>query len=430
MKKISTPSLLVLLGLFLITGNVNGQADHHFCGYDQLVRDLSEQHSAFADAFRYSFEEAQFLGESQTSTERNTLLSIPVVFHVVWNTNRPAENLAEEVILDQLAVLNEDYRKLNSDAGNIRPEFADITGDAMIQFELAEIVRVETTANYNNLIDLADTDRVKRSSQGGSDAWDPSNYLNIWICKLPGSPLIGQLLGYAYPPAGLPNWPPGSSAPSPEVDGVVVDYRTVGRNNPNPGPVIGYEALGRTATHEVGHYLGLRHIWGDPIPLFQNGCQVDDGVQDTPNAKEPSSGTTAVCGAARMSCNSLDMWENYMDYALESCQIAFTEGQISIMRGVLEGPRAGLPSIPLAVNLVERKEFKVYPNPVFNGFARFYASETPNILEVYDVVGKRVYFNDAVTNGQEIDLTGMQKGIYLITAEFDDGKATQKILIK
>jgi hypothetical protein len=428
MDKIATRLTAILLSLALLQGSANAQADRYFCGFDDLVKDLAEKHEAYGDAFRHSFYEAQLLGESQTSAERSIVLTIPVVFHVVWNTNRPAENLADEVVLDQLAVLNEDYRRLNSDAGNIRPEFADIAGDAMIQFELAEIIRVETTANYNNLVDLADTDRVKRSSQGGSDAWDTDNYLNIWICKLPGN-LLGQLLGYAYPPAGLPNWPPLSSAPSPEVDGVVVDYRTVGRNNPNPLGT-SYVAVGRTAVHEVGHYLGLRHVWGDPIPIFQNGCQVDDGVQDTPNAKDPSSSTSQVCGATRMSCNSLDMWENYMDYAEEPCQVAFTEGQIAIMRGVLEGPRGDLPSIPLAVNLSESKEFKVYPNPVYNGFARFYASEVPNSLEVYDVVGKRVYFNDAIVNGQEIDLTNMQKGIYLITAEFDNGKATQKILIK
>ena len=424
MNRIAT----LLLFSFLSTSISFAQVDRHFCGYDQLVQGLAEEHEGYGDAFRSTFEEAADLGQAQTSDERSIVLTIPVVFHVVWNTNRPAENIDDEHILDQLAVLNEDYRKLNADAVNIRPEFADIQGDAMIEFELAEIVRVETTSNYNNLIDISNTDRVKRTAQGGSDAWDTENYMNIWICKLPGN-LLGQLLGYAYPPAGLSNWPAGQGAPSPEVDGVVVDFRTVGRNNPN---TLGgsYVARGRTSSHEVGHYMGLRHIWGDPIPIFQNGCQVDDGVLDTPNAKTNSNSTSSPCGATRMSCNSLDMWENYMDYSTETCQIAFSEGQISIMRGVLEGPRGNLPSIPLAVNAVESKEFKVYPNPVYSGYARFFASEMPNNIEIYDVVGKRVYFNDAIVNGQELDVTGMQKGIYLISAEFDDGRATQKIIIK
>lgn len=415
--------------LSTVWGVSSAQHDHRLCGYDLLVQEMAEKHESFSDAFRQSFSDAQELGFAQTEAERNTLLTIPVVVHVVWNTNRPAENLDDAVILDQIAVLNEDYRKLNSDAVNIRPEFAGITGDAMIQFDLVEIVRVETTANYNNF-DIANIDRIKRTAQGGSDAWDTENYLNIWIGKLPGL-LGGQLLGYAYPPLGLPNWPAGQGAPSPDVDGVVVDFRTVGRNNPN---TLGgsYQSFGRTATHEVGHYLGLRHIWADPIPIFQNGCQVDDGVDDTPVAKAQSSSYAQVCGPGvnRQTCGSLDMWENYMDYATESCQIAFTEGQISLMRGVLEGPRAELVSVVNAVNLTEVKDFNVYPNPVFNGTTRFFASESPNSIEIYDIVGKRVYFSDAVSSGQEIDVSGMQKGIYLIVADFDSGQATQKIFVK
>ncbi|MCP4123719.1 MAG: T9SS type A sorting domain-containing protein [Bacteroidetes bacterium] len=390
------------------------------CGYDHYVRSLAEEYPGFEEAYKTTFEQAQRFGEEQSEAARSVVLTIPVVFHVVWNTNRPVENLSDAIIQEQLDVLNADFRKLNADAVNIRPEFAGITGDAMVEFEIAEIIRVETTRNFTNI------DHIKKTAQGGSDALDPSRHLNIWIAKLPGL-FGGQLLGIAYPPAGLSNWPIGSSAPSPEVDGVAVDYRTVGLNNPDPF----YEGVnGRTCVHETGHYLGLRHIWGDAIPIFQDGCQVDDGVADTPKQRDKYQTLGSCPSATATSCLTHDMWENFMDYTGDACQIAFTEGQINIIRGVLEGPRAGLVSTPLGSNLLERKEFNVYPNPVYNGFAKFYSSELPNSLEIYDVVGKRVYMNNTITSGQELDLSGMQKGIYLISASFDDGKATQKIIIK
>lgn len=392
----------------------------HRCGYDEYVLELAREYPGFEQAYRATFEEARRLGEQQSAEARSTVVTIPVVVHVVWHTNRPVENLDEAVILDQIAVLNEDYRKLNADAGNIRPDFAGITGDAGIEFELVEIVRVETTR------DFAVVDDVKKEWKGGSNAWDTERYLNIWICKMPGV-LGGQILGMAYPPAGLSNWPIGSSAPHPSLDGVAIDYRTVGRNNPEPF----YTGVsGRTCTHEVGHYLGLRHIWGDAVPIFEDGCQVDDGVADTPKQRDKYQTLGGCPSDNAQSCLSLDMWENYMDYTGDACQIAFTEGQINIMRGVLEGPRAGLVSVPLTAGEFRTSEFRVHPNPVYNGVARFYSPDRPDRVEIYDLVGKRVYASTTMRDGQEIDLTGMQKGIYLITAEYGDGRVTQKIIVK
>ena len=380
----------------------------------------------YAIAYEGIFNEIKQLGEN--STRRSQVLTIPVVVHIVWHTNRPEENLPDSVIEDQIRVLNESYRFTNPDKVNLRDTFNAIVGDAMIEFELAGVVRVETTRNYG----FNNTDNAKKSSTGGSDAWDTDHYLNIWVFKLP-SLLGGQLLGQAYPPPGLPNWPfpTNLGAPSANVDGVIVDFRVFGSNNPNSFG--SYDARGRTTVHEVGHYLGLRHIWGD------GNCGSDDGVDDTPKANNSSTSFSNVCNPNRNSCgnepegypNRPDMWENYMDYANEPCQVALTEGQIHIMRGALEGPRAGLlePQVN-SINLVQDKNFGVYPNPVYNGVARFYASERPNSIAIYDLVGTQVYYKEDITLGQELNFDGLPKGIYLITASFDEGKATQKIILK
>ncbi len=421
MKRIST-LLLLLLTVFLGFS----QEQRTLCGYDHQIATMAAEDPNFMDAYNQHLDKMRSIGEN--STQRNAVLTIPVVIHIVWHTNRPEENLDDSVIIDQMRVLNEAYRFNNPDKVNLRDTFSSIVDDAMIEFTLAGIVRKETSANFG----FNQTDRAKHDWSGGSKAWDTKRYLNIWVFKLP-SLLGGQLLGMAYPPPFLPNWPfpTNLGAPSESVDGVIVDFRVFGSNNPNPFG--SYDARGRTSVHEVGHYLGLRHIWGD------GSCGADDGAKDTPRANANSNSFNDPCDPNRNVCHNEandgqpdrpDMWENYMDYSTESCQVALTKDQITIIRGALEGPRAMLLSPPTAINLTQNKEFGIHPNPVYNGVARIYANEKPNSIEVFDLVGQRVYFNDNVNNGQEISFDGFQKGIYLITASFDEGQATQKVILK
>ncbi|MCB0666289.1 MAG: hypothetical protein KDC80_10720, partial [Saprospiraceae bacterium] len=169
------------------------------------------------------------------------------------------------------------------------------------------ITRYATNQNFdNNEISLKRTTR-----------WDPKRYLNIWV-----APDI-EGLGYAYLPS--PN-----DLPSPDEDGVVILTEAFG--GPNSGAIAPFN-LGRTLTHEVGHYLGLDHIWGD-------GCQVDDGISDTPNQREENydcpSHPSPSCG------NNGDMFMNYMDYVNDNCMNAFSTGQVSYMRSILGSSRAQL----------------------------------------------------------------------------------------
>ena len=258
------------------------------------------------------------------------VITIPVVFHLVYNPASSTQNISDAQILSQLDVLNEDFRRMNADAANTPEDFLGVASDVEIEFCLATvdpfgnpttgITRTETVRNFFAFPNQAN--EIKSHATGGKDAWPTSDYLNIWIGSVSGA------LGYAPYPGG-----------DPAYDGVVLHYRYTGRG----GTAASLYALGRTGTHEVGHWLNLRHIWGD------GNCSVDDLVSDTPTASGPN-GTGAPCTyPGRNSCDDgqgdlPDMFQNYMDYSLDVCMNLFTHGQTDRMRVLFEpgGPRASL----------------------------------------------------------------------------------------
>lgn len=247
----------------------------------------------------------QRIEQSQTNRVDGDIITIPVVVHVLYRTS--AENISTAQIQSQIDVLNEDYRRTNSDANTIWPQAAD----TQIEFCLTTIdpngnPTTGITRKSTTKTSWGTNDAMKKSSQGGVNPWDTSKYLNIWVCNIGGG-----ILGYAQ-------FPGGSAA----TDGVVNSPQYFGRTGTATAPF----NLGRTATHEVGHYLNLRHIWGD------SGCGVDDFVSDTPESDASNGG----CATNHTSCGSLDMVQNYMDYSDDSCMNLFTQGQKSRMRSVLE----------------------------------------------------------------------------------------------
>ena len=183
--------------------------------HDYVIDYLEKKHPGFKNAYAKTFDDAKTF-----SNKSGQLYTINVVVHVVWND--PSENLDDSIIFNQFEILNEDFQRLNSDTSNLRTIFQPVAGNPNIEFNVYDIIRVQTNETFG--ISLSGLpDHVKQTSQGGSDAFYPEYFLNIWICKLDN--LFGALFGYAYPPAGLANWPPNSNAPSPELDGVVLDYR-------------------------------------------------------------------------------------------------------------------------------------------------------------------------------------------------------------
>jgi Pregnancy-associated plasma protein-A/Repeat of unknown function (DUF346) len=238
---------------------------------------------------------------------------IPVVVHVVWNS--AAQNISDAQIQSQIDVLNKDFRATNADIAQTPSVFQPLIGDAQIEFFLAPngIVRKQTTVTS-----FGADDKVKAASTGGSDPWPTDKYLNLWVCNLGGG-----LLGYAQFPGG-----PAAT------DGVVVTYTGFGTTGTAQAPF----HKGRTATHEIGHFLNLNHIWGDD----GQGCSGTDNVADTPNQGGGNFGTPTF---PHVSCNNGpngDLFMNYMDYVDDPVMVMFTKGQVTRMEAALAGPRASL----------------------------------------------------------------------------------------
>jgi len=248
---------------------------------------------------------------------KGSTIEIPVVVHVLYNT--PAQDIDDAQVQSQIDVLNEDYSAGNKDIRNTPSLFSTVTSSGFgVHFTLAQTRRVAT-----RLKSFPANDAMKSTQKGGDDAVDPTKYLNMWSCNL------GQnLLGYAQFPGG-----PTST------DGVVILYSAFGSRVKDPsGTFISTYDLGRTATHEIGHWMNLRHIWGD-----DNGsCSGSDLVDDTPNQASQNFGCPTF---PHISCsNNGDMSMNYMDYTDDACMYMFSKGQQARALAVFAsgGPRAAL----------------------------------------------------------------------------------------
>jgi hypothetical protein len=416
------------------------QTQNEPCGFDIWMRHVHEHQpqraASIADDYR-------FLLENFSSNHRDGVLQVPVVFHIVYNN--ADQNLPDSVIFSQIEVLNEDYRRLNANASETREIFLPVAADAEIEFYLAQedpngnptngIVRTATSRSgfTLNLFSQVNTlDEVKSSATDGSDAWDTERYLNIWVCNIEAG-LLGQIFGMAYPPNGVPNWPANSAEPTPEVSGVIAHYTTIGRNNPVANQDgITTNNLGRTCTHEIGHYFGLRHIWGDG---FFNGCNVDDGLADTPNC---SAASGQNCNFNANTCTDSpvdfpDMVENYMDYSIESCQNIFTQDQIDMMRYALTEFRPGLLQNPSRVtNTRFSAQLQLYPNPAQN-LINFQTlnGQIINSIEIFDVSGKLIMaHNQLEQNNVQISVLGFSPGIYIAKVYANGILANKKIVVQ
>ena len=239
-------------------------------------------------------------------------IEIPVVVNVLYRTS--AENISDARIAEQISVLNKDFGATNSDISKVPSEFSAVAaGDTKVRFRLAKTVRKSTTVRS-----WKTNDAMKKSSSKGIDATDPTQYFNIWVV---GD--MSSILGYATFPESSGLW----------NDGVVLAAPFVG--------VTGASApynLGRTATHEVGHYLNLRHIWGDAN--CGSDLVADTPTQTTANYGKPTYPLMNTCGGVSRSV----MFMNYMDYVDDAAMFMFSAGQKDRMQAVLTstGARKGL----------------------------------------------------------------------------------------
>ena len=258
---------------------------------------------------------------------------IPIVVHVIHN-GEPygvGTNITNEQIYSQIEVLNEDFKRMNADTLDTQPEFLPVASKLNVEFVLARqnengqpttgIVREQ---GNKTAYDITVSDRELLSSYSH---WNPDVYLNIWVTDL-----VGQNIGLAqFPdygesqaPDGLPGLDDKPNKDNEAIDGLVIDYKVFGSEEKVPGLDLKNQYnLGRTATHEIGHFFGLLHTWGD------GGCTVDDYVGDTPNSDNDYSGLCLP--ADHVSCGTNDMFENYMYYTDDACMNIFSTGQVGRM---------------------------------------------------------------------------------------------------
>jgi PKD repeat protein len=284
------------------------------CATDYLESEIRNNNPELDQKFQeldaFNRELAQTSDQSQKTSA--AILTVPVVVHVMYADE--TDNITMDQIIDAIDVINIDFRRQNADTILTRSIFQSVAADMEIEFKLA---RLDPSGNCTDGVNRVQTnqaidanDNVKPLSH-----WDNKKYLNIWVVRnilLPNQP-SGTVLGYAYRPN------PGQSY---KRDGVVIRHDMMGRIGTATG-------IGRTLTHEVGHYLGLQHP-------FNNGCFGGDNCTDTPPVASSSSG----CNLNRNSCSNdnpdlPDQIENYMDYADDECTNMFTQQQSNIMRGNL-----------------------------------------------------------------------------------------------
>lgn len=318
--------------LLLIGATATAHAQRPQCGFDERLKAIETADPAKAQE-RAEFESRlqDWIARHPESRTTNATYIIPTVVHLIQSSNTAV--VSDACVQSQIDVLNADYQALNADSTAIPAEFQAIFGNTSVEFCLATIdpqgnptngiVRV-VNATYATNHTQADEAAMK-----GLSDWDPHKYFNIWVPQTLG----GGLLGYATFPSAL-----GSA---PQLDGIVLSGEYFGTCGQSPFD------LGRTATHEVGHWLGLYHT-------FESGCAGNDAsncatagdrVCDTP----PTASANFGCPGVQNSCTETpvdhnDQTHNYMDYGDDRCIVMFTDGQVTAMHAVLNGTRASLVS--------------------------------------------------------------------------------------
>ena len=312
--------------------------DFKSCGSVEAMERFLREHPELVEKIKQEKQtlrahtQSYIANQSPQEGQRSTVYIIPVVFHIIHNYG--TENISDNQVKDAVRILNEDFRKINLDTADIIDEFKSIAGDSEIEFRLAQ---KDPSGNCTNGIDRIASIQTYVGDDGSKlNPWPRNKYLNIWIVKT----ISSGAAGYAYYPS---NWT-GSN------DGIVILHNYVGSIG------TGDYTRSRALTHEVGHYLNLKHTWGDSNnpgldgtvttsnPTGIDNCNDDDDVTDTPNTR----GWTS-CNLYGSSCSSIENLQNHMDYAY--CSKMFSEGQGDRMQAALNSAIAQRNNLWTAGNL-------------------------------------------------------------------------------
>lgn len=403
MKKITLLLLFVASSVFSQRTCLTDKKMNEILNRDPAKR---AHHEEVMDFVRNSKGDNLFRTNGQQTP--GAVITIPVVFHVLYKNT--AQNITDAQIQSQLDVLNKDYRKVNTDFSSVVPSvFQGISADMEIVF--CKATKTPAGAATTGIVRKQIASSVSFGDSyylaAGDPAWDPTKYLNVWIGILNGE--YNGILGWAYLPdqAGQA-W-----------DGFVCDYRYFGTTGTATAPY----NKGRTCTHEIGHYLGLDHPWGEDDSACGTVAN-DDGVSDTPATNNPYYGCTTFPSnenACTPTTNG-SLFMNYMDYADDACMAMFTNGQKTLVQNAMSGPRASLlTSSVTACSTLSVTDFQalkaitIYPNPVSTNF--FVTSPFMDVdeVEIFNQNGQLVKTSKLTAKeSNKVTVDDLASGIYYL----------------
>lgn len=366
----------------------------------------------------------EWILEQQNVATTREIITIPVVVHVVWFDE--SEKFSELEIQAQIDGLTADFRKMNENRFSTPEVFQPLAADIEVEFCLANI---SPNGQETNGIIYKRTDQVNMGSKsngirrihyseyGGSDAWEPENYINIWV---------GQLVDLS----GIATIP--GTADSIAEDGIIIDPRSFGFFCSNSSNT----THGRTLTHEMGHFLNLYHIYGSQTS--SGNCDGDDFVNDTPKQEKKTQGCPSH---PKESCGSADMFMNFMDNSDDACLSMFTNDQKLRMLATLDqnGPRGSLRNSDRCDRIIPKKislnpeNILIYPNPAKEciHINLDLDSDTEIRMEIFNSIGQPVYSSRIFAKDLRIfDVSRFSNGVYFIYFETNSNGASKKLIIE
>lgn len=425
--------------LFLLSISIFAQENKKCFTSELIQKELEINEDYQNQIYQVHKDNKKWLSENRRSKET---ITIPIVVHVIYRQSHSnlgiGTNISNAQIEDQIRILNEDFSKTNNEFPNPpRNTFVNYADNPNIKFCLATtdpdgnitngITRTMSTKNSFNY--NTESNDMKRDNTGGKDGWNPSKYLNIWVCDIASSG-NSIVLGYAYLP-GLQSW-------NAWKDGLVVDFQhfgTIGSASSSSD--------GRTPTHEIGHYLGLYHTFCE---ASGGGCCDNDNtwgsnVYDTPATDDVYFGSVNAntnnntCNDLLYGFNSdlLDMDENFMAYSNHTWM--FTYDQVSEMTGTLNGYRASLKNSNVSVNCTGTvsnenidNNFKIYPNPA-KDIISIETNFSSYSLKVTDILGNTLLSKSNLSFNNNIDVSTLKNGTYLVELISVGDRRINKIII-